>query len=110
LSSVHSIHEGSIAAKPFEPQSGRVTGAHGHHHHHGRAHAAASAPSTPLEGDASTENAVVAELSNLMASLQSLSSQAQSLPLNAPAPSQVAPGQGYRPQLTDYGQLAGDAQ
>jgi hypothetical protein len=109
LSSIHSIHDGTIAAKPFEHQNGRISSApeqhhgrvHGHHHHH----------SGEINGDseASAENTVVAELANLVASLGSLSAQAQSLPLSPPASTQTSQGATYRPQVTDYG-LGGDAE
>jgi len=110
LSSLDSIHSGTIGARPFEHQNGRITSAaephhgrvHGRHHHHGG----------QIDGDAETpqENAVVAELSNLVASLSSLSAQAQSLPLSPPALPQTPRGQTYRPQLTDYTQVGGDPQ
>jgi hypothetical protein len=108
LSSLDSIHDGSIAARPFEHQSGRISSApehhhgrvHGHHHHSGQING---------EPETSQENAVVAELANLVASLSSLSAQAQSLPMSPPASPQTPLGQTYRPQLTDYS-LGGDAE
>jgi hypothetical protein len=109
VSSLHSIEQGTIAARPFEHQSGRVSGAH--EHQHGRLHASPPA-SVPLASgtSAAPDTSLVAELGNLIAELSSLSAQAQNLPLSPPSAEQTAPGQGYRPQLTDYSQLTGDVQ
>jgi hypothetical protein len=117
LSSLDSIHDGSIAARPFEHQSGRISSApdgrvsSAPEHHHGRVHGHHHHHSEQINGEPETsqENAVVAELSNLVASLSSLSAQAQSLPLSQPTSPQTPPGQTYRPQLTDYS-LGGDAE
>lgn len=55
------------------------------------------------------EDSTVAELSGLISSLNTLSSQAQSLPLTLSAPTLPGlPQQNYQPQATDYTQLAGD--
>jgi hypothetical protein len=95
-----SILEGSVSAKPFEhaPRTG-LSGS-------------VQAPvRPPISGDVSEspENSAVAELSGLISSLGSLSSQAQSLPLSAPTLPGLPQGQSYRPQATDYTQLADDS-
>lgn len=111
LHSIHAAQEGRIAAEPLHRDGGRVSGAH-EPHHRGKVHSAPPQLSSPLqsEADPSTQNAAVAEIANLIASLESLSTQAQNLPLSPPSPAQAGPARGYRPQTTDYTQLAGDAQ
>jgi hypothetical protein len=77
-----SILEGSISAKPYAPTPRpSVSGS-------------LEAPVRPnTSGDVS----------------DSLSSQAQSLPLSAPTLPGLPQGQSYRPQATDYTQLADDS-
>ena len=94
-----SILEGSISAKPFAPTprpsfSGSLE---------------APRPATSGDVSDSPENSAVAELGGLISSLGSLSSQAQSLPLSAPTLPGLPQGQSYRPQATDYTQLADDS-
>ena len=95
-----SILEGSISAKPCAPTprpsvSGSLE--------------APVRPNTSGDVSDSPENSAVAELSGLISSLGSLSSQAQSLPLSAPTLPGLPQGQSYRPQATDYTQLADDS-
>jgi hypothetical protein len=95
-----SILEGSVSAKPFAPMprpsvSGSLE--------------APVRPATSGDVSDSPENAAVAELGGLISSLGSLSSQAQSLPLSAPTLPGLPQGQSYRPQATDYTQLADDS-
>jgi hypothetical protein len=110
LSSLNSIHDGSIAAKPFEHQSGKIAGTP--EHQHGRVHGREHHHARQIDGssEASEENAIVAEIANLVASLGSLSAQAQRQPMSPPTLPQTPSGQAYRPQLTDYTQLGGDVE
>lgn len=96
MSSVSPLSEGTISGIPI-PNSvaGRLNGG------------AASPPSGVLNGD-SPETSAVAELGNLIASLGSLASQAQSLPLSPPTIPGLPQG-GYRPAATDYTQLSDDS-
>lgn len=96
MSSVSPILEGSVAAKPFVPQSGTVRGC---------------PPAGTISGDGadSPETAAVAELNGLISSIGSLSAQAQSLPLSPPTLPGLPQGQSYRPQATDYTQFADDS-
>jgi hypothetical protein len=96
MSSVQPILEGSVAAKPFVPQSGAVRGF-------------SQAGTVSGDGADSPENAAVAELNGLISSIGSLSAQAQSLPLSAPTLPGLPQSQSYRPQATDYTQLADDS-
>ena len=101
MSSLPSI-EGTISAKPF---GNTLCGALG-----GTLRAPGGESGT-LRGESpdSPESAAVAELNNLISSLGTLSSQAQSLPLSAPTLPSLPQNQSYRPQATDYTQLADDA-
>jgi|SRR5580693_1018890 hypothetical protein len=107
MSSLPSIHDGTISANPFDhPSHGRVTGS-------------LDAPvsgtlrgsnsGTIAEPGDSAESSAVAELNGLISSLASLSSQAQSLPLSTPSLPSASQTQGYRPQKTDYAQFVDDA-
>ncbi len=96
MSSVPSIHEGSLAARPPIPQSGSVPGL-------------CQAGTAYGEAADSPENAAMAELNGLISSLGSLSAQAQGLPLSPPTLSGATQYQGYRPQATDYTQFADDS-
>ncbi len=111
--SVHSVHEGTISAKPFSEGHGRISGAD--HDRHGgvegpRRHARIAEQAEQSEECAeSPQNSAAAELSNLISSLGSLSAQAQGLPMTPPSAPSIPQSTGYRPQVTDYTQLAGDA-
>ena len=109
--SVHPVHEGTISAPPFgEGQSGRISGSPGHDRHGGveGARCGGRMCDQAAEQADSPESSAAAELNGLISSLSSLSSQAQSLPLSPP-PAPSLPQGGYKPQVTDYSQLGGDA-
>jgi hypothetical protein len=95
MSSVPPILEGTVTAKPFFPQSGTVRGQ--------------SQGTVSAQPGGSAESDAVAELNGLISSLGSLSAQAQSLPLSPPTLPGLPQSQGYRPQATDYTQLADDS-
>lgn len=96
MSSVSPLSEGTISGIPFQNSiAGRLNAG------------AAAPPSGVLNGD-SPETSAVAELGNLIASLGSLASQAQSLPLSPPTIPGL-PQSGYRPAATDYTQLSDDS-
>lgn len=88
--------EGSVAARPFVPLSGTVSGA-------------SQAGTISGETGDSPESAALAELNGLISSLGSLSAQAQSLPLSPPTLPGLPQGQNYRPQTTDYSQFVDDS-
>ena len=101
MSSLSSI-EGTISAKPFgNTLCGGLNGTL----------RAPNGASGTVRGESpdSPESAAVAELGNLISSLGTLSSQAQSLPLSPPTLPQLPQNQNYRPQATDYTQLADDS-
>ncbi|HEY2555160.1 MAG TPA: hypothetical protein VGI15_07910, partial [Candidatus Cybelea sp.] len=109
MSSISSIHEGTISAKPFaHPDHGRIGGSHDHdrgrisgshdhehvggshdrgrisgtHGHHSGGIRGKSGAGGKIGGDLGESPAddAMAEIGNLITSLSSLSSQAQSLP------------------------------
>ena len=91
--------EGTISAKPLAeaPRYGTIAGS--------------PPPVTGrISGDSadSPQNAAVAELGTLLSSLNSLSAQAQNLPLSPPTLPGLPQG-GYQPQATDYTQFCDDA-
>ena len=103
MSTLHSIHEGTISAKPLEhAHTGRVGGSG--NHEHGRLHTGGGLHRGlfPGESGESPVAAAQAELGNLIASLGSLSSQAQSQPLSPPTLPGLPQSQGYQPQPVDY--------
>ncbi len=129
MSSLSSIHEGTISARPFHnEESGRIGGSHDHRVSGGRDHRVAGAHESgksgmvrgcdksgkvhgsgagrggSLRGDSSEspENAAMAEVNSLISSLGSLSNQAQSLPLTPPTLPGLPQSQGYQPQPLDY--------
>jgi hypothetical protein len=127
MSTIHSIHEGTIAAKPFaHPDHGRIAGSHAHgrisgdrehiggshdrgriggtHEHHSGGVRGKTGSGGRLGGDLgeSPANDAMAEIGNLIASLGSLSTQAQSLPLTPPTLPGLPQGQGYQMQPADY--------
>ncbi|MGC9991705.1 MAG: hypothetical protein ABSD52_04795 [Candidatus Cybelea sp.] len=129
MSSLSSIHEGTISARPFHSdESGRVGGSHDHrvaggHDHRvtggresgnsgmlhgcdksGKLHGSSGGRGGSLRGDSSEspENAAMAEVNALISSLGSLSNQAQSLPLTPPTLPGLPQSQGYQSQPLDY--------
>ncbi|MGA2761390.1 MAG: hypothetical protein ABSF08_13850, partial [Candidatus Cybelea sp.] len=129
MSSLSSIHEGTISARPFHNEgSGRIGGSHDHRvsgtHDHRIAEAREGGKSGMLQGcdksgklhgssggrggslrresTESPENAAMAEVNALISSLGSLSNQAQSLPLSPPTLPGLPQSQGYQPQPLDY--------
>lgn len=97
MSSVPTIFEGSVYAKPLgNAVSGTVT-------------AAMPAPNSGTVSGESPEDSAIAELGSLISSIGSLSAQAQSLPLSPPALPGATQGQPYRPQSTDYMQFSEDS-
>jgi hypothetical protein len=122
MSSLSSIHEGTISARPFHSeQSGRIAGAHeggksgmlhgcdksGTLHgcdKSGMLHGSGGGRGGSLRGESSEspENAAMAEVNALISSLGSLSNQAQSLPLSAPTLPGLPQSQGYQSQPLDY--------
>jgi hypothetical protein len=128
MSSLSSIHAGTISAKPFHsPQSGRLDGRDhritGSQHQRvagtrqsgesGKLHGSEKSGilhgsggsrggSLRAESSESPENAASAEVNALISSLGSLSNQAQSLPLTAPTLPGLPQSQGYQPQPLDY--------
>jgi hypothetical protein len=96
MSSVPSIHEGNLAARPSIPHSGAVRGFR-------------QAGTSCADATDSPETAAQAELNGLISSLGSLSAQAQGLPLSPPTLPGLPQGQGYQPQATDYTQFADDS-
>jgi len=99
MSSLSSIHEGTISARPFhDEQRGRIGGSHDHPHHrsgesgrsgtlHGCDRSGTLRGSSGLTADRfrgdsreSPESSATAEVNALISSLGSLSNQAQSLP------------------------------
>jgi hypothetical protein len=106
VSSIHPI-EGTISAPVSRSEdSGRISRPVEHHHHHHGALRGAPPPGELEPGAPETpESAAIAELNGLIATLSSLSSQAQSLPMQPPA-FQGLPQGGYKPQRTDYTQFS----
>jgi hypothetical protein len=121
MSSLSSIREGTISAKPFHDEhSGRIGGSHDHRitgsgesgrsgSLHGCDKSGMLRGSTGTRGGAlrgesreSPESSATAEVNALISSLGSLSNQAQSLPLMAPTLPSLPQGQGYQPQPIDY--------
>jgi hypothetical protein len=96
MSSVPTIHEGSVYSKPLENV------------HSGGAAAVAGPKSGTVYGESPDESAI-AELGSLISSLGSLAGQAQSLPLSPPSLPGAPQNQPYRPAATDYMQLAEDS-
>jgi hypothetical protein len=96
--------EGAISAKPFgNTISGNLSGP-------------LAAPKTgtlsgSISGDSneSAQNSAIAELSGLISSLGTLSSQAQNLPLSIPTLPGAQQPPSYQPQATDYLQFASDS-
>lgn len=114
MSSIHPT-EGSISGKPYGAQtSGRL---HGDHKAPGSGslHGAHKSPkSGPLHGPMhgplhGALHGARAELIGLISNIGSLSAQAQSLPLSAPALPALPQTPGYQPQPTDYTQFGNDA-
>jgi hypothetical protein len=115
--------EGTITAAPFnDPTSGTLHGSrlHGsgtvHGSSSGTVHGSNSgslhgSSSGTVEGETaeSPQNEAIAELSTLIASLSSLATQAQGLPLSPPSLPGL-PQSGYQPQSTDYSQFVGGAE
>jgi hypothetical protein len=129
MSSLSSIHEGTISARPFHSEEhGSIGGSRDHRiggsrNHRidglresgkcgtmhgcdrsGMLHGSSGARGGSLRGDSSEspENAAMAEVNGLISSLGSLSSQAQSLPLTPPTLPGLPQSQGYQPQPLDY--------
>jgi hypothetical protein len=92
--------EGALAAKPLAAIAGSLSGS--------LRGPAGQLTASLAEGNESPETAAIAEVSNLISSLGSLSAQAQTLPLSAPTLPGLPQG-GYRPAATDYMQFAEDA-
>ena len=121
MSSLSSIHEGTISARPFhDEQRGRIGGSHDHRITgsgengrsgtlHGcdkggtlRGSSGSRGGSLRGESGESPESAATAEVNALISSLGSLSNQAQSLPLTPPTLPGLPQSQGYQPQPVDY--------
>jgi hypothetical protein len=109
VSSLPSILEGSILARPLEQRiGGGVTGKL-EAAERGSVRGALESGSVGGEAIESPQNSAIAELGGLISSLGSLSAQAQSLPLSPPALPGLPQGQTYRPQTTDYAQFVDDS-
>lgn len=97
--------ERTISAKPYHNIGGSISAPAG---------GSLSAPVGRVAGSISAETAespqtsASAELSNLIASLGTLSAQAQTMPLSPPTLPGL-PQSGYKAQQTDYMQFASDA-
>jgi hypothetical protein len=121
MSSLSSIHEGTISARPFHDENrGRIGGSHDRHitgsaesgrngtlHGCGKSgtlHGSIGTRGGSLRGDSreSPESAASAEVNSLISSLGSLSNQAQSLPLIPPTLPGLPQTQSYQPQPVDY--------
>ncbi|HLY02386.1 MAG TPA: hypothetical protein VKR56_07795 [Candidatus Cybelea sp.] len=120
MSSLSSIHEGTISARPLHSEQRgrldgrehRVTGSHeieksGMLHgcdKGGMLHGSSGSHGRSLRGESSEspEKAAMAEVNGLISSLGSLSNQAQSLPLSPPTLPGLPQNQGYQPQPLDY--------
>jgi hypothetical protein len=104
MGSLSSIHEGTISARPFEAaHSGRISGSC-ERGETGMLHGSNRISGGTLSADSSESpaSAATAEIGNLIASLGSLSSQAQSLPLSPPTLPGLPQNQSYHPQPVDY--------
>jgi hypothetical protein len=121
MSSISSINEGTISARPFHDEhSGRIGGSHdrritgsGETGKSGTLHGcdksgtlrgSSGTRGGSLRGDSkeSPESSATAEVNALISSLGSLSNQAQSLPLSPPTLPGLPQSQGYQPQPVDY--------
>ncbi len=121
MSSLSSIHEGTISARPLhDEQKGRIGGSHagrmsgsGESGRSGMLHGcdrsgtlrgSSGTQGGSLRGDSSesAESSATAEVNALISSLGSLSNQAQSLPLIPPTLPGLPQSQGYQPQPVDY--------
>ena len=121
MSSLSSIHEGTISARPFHDEhSGRLEGSHEHRitgsgesgrsgtlhgcDRSGTLRGSSGTHGGSLRGDSreSPESSATAEVNALISSLGSLSNQAQSLPLIPPTLPGLPQSQGYQPQPVDY--------
>jgi hypothetical protein len=90
--------DGAISAKPLADIAGSMSAPVGR-----------LAGSMSADAGESPENSAVAELSNLIASLGTLSAQAQTLPLTPPTLPGAQQPPSYQPQATDYLQFAQDS-
>lgn len=111
MSSLHAVHQGSLSVKPFEhASSGRIAGV-SEHERSGELHGPRGVRGGihPDSDSDSPASAAAAEIGNLISSLGSLSSQAQSLPLSPPSLPGLPQNPGYQPATTDYTQFVGDA-
>ena len=121
MSSLSSIHEGTISARPFHDEhSGRIAGSHDHRitgsgesassgtlhgcDRSGMMRGLSGSRGGSLRGESgeSPESAATAEVNALISSLGSLSNQAQSLPLTPPTLPGLPQSQGYQPKPVDY--------
>lgn len=121
MSSLSSIHEGTISARPFHDEHhGRLGGSHDHRitgsgesgrsgrlhgcDKSGTLHGSSGTRGGSLRGDSgeSPESSATAEVNSLISSLGSLPNQAQSLPLTAPTLPGLPQSQGYQAQPIDY--------
>jgi hypothetical protein len=121
MGSLSSIHHGHITGKSYEHTgSGRIGGSNercpvsGSEHgrisgtcesgRSGKLHGSGGTHGGSLKGQdqESLETAALSEIENLIASLGSLSGQAQSLPLTPPTLPGLPQGSGYQPQALDY--------
>lgn len=120
MSSISSVHEGTISARPFHDEHGRIGGSHDRRVTgsgescksgvlHGcdksgmlRGSSGNRGGSLHGESSESPESAAMAEVSALISSLGSLSGQAQSLPLSPPTLPGLPQSQGYQPQPLSY--------
>jgi hypothetical protein len=121
MSSLSSIHEGTISARPFHDEhSGRIGGSNGGRitgsgesgrsgtlhgcDRSGMLRGSSGSRGGSFHGDSreSPESSATAEINSLISSVGSLSNQAQSLPLIAPTLPGLPQSQGYQPQPIDY--------
>jgi len=90
--------EGTISAKPFTNIAGSIS-----------APVSRRSGTISAEPGDSPENSAAADLNNLIASLGTLSAQAQSMPLTPPTLPGAQQPPSYQPGSTDYLQFASDA-